>query len=87
MSKANEPNKANKLSPEQVKKLLAEKKRAVWSDVLANPDQKYSEAVMESCGGYPNALFAETALEFVAVEKKAGRWDHERRYEFREAIF
>jgi len=80
-------SKTNTLSQKQKEKLLAEKKRAVWSDVLANPDQKYSEAVMESCGGSPNALFAEDALEFVELEKKAGRWDHERRYEFQEAIF
>ena len=55
--------------------------------VMANPDQKYSEALMQHCGGSPNALFAEDARDFVAKEKKAGRWEHGKRYEFREEIF
>jgi len=80
-------SKTDTLSQKQKEKLLAEKKRAVWSDVLANPDQKYSEAVMESCGGSPNALFAEAARLFVERAKELGWWDHEKRYEFQEAIF
>jgi len=85
--KANKPEKANILTPKQREDLLKQKKRAVWGDVLANPDQKYMEAVMESCGGAPNALYAADARSFVEKEKKAGRWDHERRFKFREEIF
>lgn len=85
----NKPEKANKveLSKEQTRKLLLEKKRAVWSDVLANPDQKYCDAVIEYCGGAPNALYAADARSFVEAEKKVCRWDPEKRYEFREGIF
>ena len=85
----NEQEKANirEFTPGERKKLLEQKKRAVWSDVLANPSQRYSEAVIESCGGSPNALYAERAKVFVAKEKKAGRWDHGKRYQFREEIF